>query len=576
MSLKTNITDKIFVTVFCLGYLTISLYTAPHYSITWDEAETDWYHAERNLNYLLSFDNKWLDFNQKLNPAPWPDHPELFALSGPFRTLNFGNMISAIGCRVFYHRLHLVGAIEAHHIPDFLLVAGVMTAIFFFMRRKFGLLAAAVSMAAFAFQPHFWANTHFNTKDIPYACMMAFTMLTAREAVIRRKVGLTILAAVLLGLSGGIKPNAALIPAILVIWYIISHKEIGGKSPVVEEKRKKINRIIFLVALALSPAVALAAFIVSWPYLWFNTSTRFGLFIEHYLSVAGSGPDIFQWDTLYMFVAAQPPAILIFGVIGISAAIGNIVRGKDRDESSFLLLWFCVPVLRMSLPKVLDYDGVRHFIEYALPLGALTGIGVSVAYKWLASRIMKWVPHIDRSPAAGGTRTRWGACFSAFILAAPFAAWFFTMVRIHPYEVAYYNFLVGGTAGANARWMDATDYWGSSYKQGIAWLNANAEQGATVVAPVGGYVVGSVRRMWLRSDIALVVLPYTEKMTAEEYLGACPAEERLKLYAIYITKRGWYNRFARDADSQWQERFSIRVDGAPILKIMKAPLPQGG
>jgi len=575
MSSDNKKADAVFIALICLGYLIVALFTDSHYGITWDQAEHEWYYGERNLNYLLTFDKKWVDFSQRLDPAPWPDHPQLFTLSSPWQTLNFGNMISAFGCRVFYRALHLTGAIEAHHVPGFLLVAGAMAAMFFFMRRKYGLLAASVAMPSIAFQPHFWANTHFNTKDIPYTCLMTFTMLAARAALRRRSAGLLVLSSILLGFSGGIKPNAALIPAILIVWYIISHKELRAIAPADENGKNLLRRGKFLVTLSLAPLVALAAFIITWPYLWSNTLTRIVYFLEHYMAVANAGPDNVQWDTLYLFASAQPPAALIFGGIGLVTALISIVRGDKRDESSFLLLWFCAPVLRMILPKAHDYDSVRHFIEYAVPLGALMGIGVSEAFNWIKSAIAKWARRFDGSPTKREAMIRWGSLFSVMTLAIPFATWFVTMVRIHPYEVAYYNFLVGGTRGASARWADATDYWGSSYRDGIKWLNENAETGATVVAPVGGYVLASVRRMWLRKDIALVVMPYTEKISAEEFISAFPADERSKLYVIYITKRGWYNRFARDVDAQWREIFSIKVDGAPILKIMKAPPRMG-
>ena len=47
-------------------------------------------------------------------------------------------------------------------------------------------------------------------------------------------------------------------------------------------------------------------------------------------------------------------------------------------------------------------------------------------------------------------------------------------MRLHPYQVAYYNALVGGTAGAaDGYW---TEYPLSSYREGIEWLNARAAE----------------------------------------------------------------------------------------------------
>ena len=50
------------------------------------------------------------------------------------------------------------------------------------------------------------------------------------------------------------------------------------------------------------------------------------------------------------------------------------------------------------------------------------------------------------------------------------------MVRLHPYQYAYFNRIAGGVRGADGRYM--LDYWGLSFKQAAqeaaprSWLNA--------------------------------------------------------------------------------------------------------
>ena len=41
----------------------------------------------------------------------------------------------------------------------------------------------------------------------------------------------------------------------------------------------------------------------------------------------------------------------------------------------------------MLLPKMHNYDGVRHFIEYAVPLGLLTGIGAAKTAVWVNKKM---------------------------------------------------------------------------------------------------------------------------------------------------------------------------------------------
>jgi hypothetical protein len=51
-------------------------------------------------------------------------------------------------------------------------------------------------------------------------------------------------------------------------------------------------------------------------------------------------------------------------------------------------------------------------------------------------------------------------------------------VRLHPYEYIYYNRLVGGVQGAFRRFE--LDYWGISYREAAAYLDATAPANAAV------------------------------------------------------------------------------------------------
>jgi len=546
--------------LFCLVFLILALSTAPHYGITWDEAEGDWYTAERNLNYFLSFDRSWLDFSHPVKLPPMETHPRLFSHTEPWMTLYFGNLLSAIGCRIFFLKLGLMGAIEAHHLPNFLLVATVLALMFFFMRGKFGMLAAAISMFTIAFQPRFWADTHFNTKDLPYACIMAFTLLAARWSIINRSAKWMAIASALLGVAAATKLNVVLIPVIIAIWYLISYKDLRETNSGGPKDKKNGRRNYFLYYLFLSPLIAFATFILVWPYLWFDTIERLGKFLGHYSQLASKGSPGIQWDTLLLFLSVQPPAMLIFGGVGVGIAIYNINRPGKREAFSFLLLWFSLPVLRTLMPHMYNFDGVRHFIEYAIPLGALAGIGAAAGVTWLkdvGGKIVK-SPGYLRVAAA------------SVIVAAPFATWFYTMAAMHPYEISYFNFLVGGLPGAQKRWNDAGDYWGSSCRQGIKWLNENAERNAAIAVPVGGYVVLSQKDMFMRKDLSVTITDFREEINQYDLVNAISGGEPKTIYAMYITRTGWYNTLVRQIDSNWILLYSVNVDGTPILKILKS------
>jgi len=309
------------------------------------------------------------------------------------------------------------------------------------------------------------------------------------------------------------------------------------------------------VALLCAPLIAILLFFAAWPHLWIEPVKTLSLYLGWYLTWGARGEPGFQWLTSAVFLTAQTPAVILFGSVGVWVAIRGIIRNKNRETYAFILLWFALPVIRVLMPRMYNYDGVRHFIEYAIPLGALTGIGAVHIYKWLVSLL--------KNKAAG-------RALAGSLLAIPFLTWSVTMIKIHPHELVYFNFLPGGAAGVERKCHDcglATDYWGSSYRQGIEWLNANAERDAIIVAPMAGHIVKAVQPMWMRPDLRLVVPQHKSDRFLRDLLhGVRPGEA----YVMYVTRKRAYGDLIRRVDMQGKLEHAISVDGVPILKIMKS------
>lgn len=53
------------------------------------------------------------------------------------------------------------------------------------------------------------------------------------------------------------------------------------------------------------------------------------------------------------------------------------------------------------------------------------------------------------------------------------------IVRLHPYQLTYFNELVGGLRGAEGRFE--TEYWLTSYKEAVEWLNDQADRSGHTV-----------------------------------------------------------------------------------------------
>ena len=66
---------------------------------------------------------------------------------------------------------------------------------------------------------------------------------------------------------------------------------------------------------------------------------------------------------------------------------------------------------------------------------------------------------------------RAGRPVAALALTAAILAPSVEMARMHPYQYAYFNFIAGGALGAEGRFE--TEYWITSYKEGVEWIARN-------------------------------------------------------------------------------------------------------
>jgi hypothetical protein len=140
----------------------------------------------------------------------------------------------------------------------------------------------------------------------------------------------------------------------------------------------------------------------------------------------------FVWTLIVL-----PPTILL-------AIIAGLFDGKHRKLVGFCLLNVAVQYAALLMPSAPMHDGVRLFLA-AFPFYAmLAGLGVAV----LTARLRRLSDRFEPGP-------RWlPPLFVVLALFIPAAA---AVVRTHPYQLSYVNFLVGGTGGAADRGLEVTN-----------------------------------------------------------------------------------------------------------------------
>ena len=225
---------------------------------------------------------------------------------------------------------------------------------------------------------------------------------------------------------------------------------------------------------ALETWTAILAFapVVGWlgnPAWWRETLPR----LAHYYTLStnrrGALPDIqiiyfgqtyeytLPWHNAWVLLGITVPVtILLAAAIGIVWALGQVRR--DRLPLYFLLHFLTLPVLRM-LPTP-AHDGVRLFLPTFFFLAAFAGWGTVALARDLA--------------AACGLPTRVGLPVLAAVILGPAAV---SLARIHPFELSYYNALIGGPRGAWHRGFELT-YWFDAFNdQTLAELNQELPAG---------------------------------------------------------------------------------------------------
>ena len=125
-----------------------------------------------------------------------------------------------------------------------------------------------------------------------------------------------------------------------------------------------------------------------------------------------------------------PAAVLGAGAVGIVWGFRRIRR--DRLPFYFLIHLLTLPVVRMFPTPA--HDGVRLFLPSFFFLAAFAGWGTV----WLADLLTQSV----RIPS------RFARPVLACVVLGSAAL---ALIRIHPYELSYYNELIGGPRGLGTR-----------------------------------------------------------------------------------------------------------------------------
>lgn len=476
------------------------------------------------------------------------------------------DMLTAVTNRVFYEGFGLTGDVEGYHLFVVFASALAVFIVYLFAKKAFGESAAIFSALTLALFPFFFSESHFNIKD-PVQMSFFSVSVISFYFWISKKFSLRwyFVFTISLFLALGTKWNIFFAPVIVLPWVFFLKKEV----------RFFWLRIFALGSLSL--IIAFGLLIMIWPFLWtdsllklVNTFTFYGSLAFKDIRIQSPSsfklPLGFNATALLRVITMTPPPMLIFLFTGLITLILGKVKTRYK-EGLLVLLWFIIPILRVSRQETETLGSIRNFMEYLPAFAVICGVGASfLLMKIQAAGNKIWNPglqsdrsEIEKKHSVKSKNKSWDSLIHyiapATLILFYFGLLFIPLYRFHPNENIYFNFIAGGLKGAKDlklyEWEGSYD---NVYRQGIAWFNTHAEEKARL-AHLDGTML-SISPLWLRDDIRYGSF-FSGYAARGEYVISLVYPDEPHVFGY-----NYLSKFLVPV-------YSLKIDGVDVLKIWK-------
>ena len=443
---KKLIQKPIFILI--IVNILIGLFIYRDFGLTWDEPL--FYSYGDALGYAYS-PTEWFSGNFDLYNS-YGASAEDHKTRGPAYLLLARN---------FVYGLEALGSdsTSAWHLVNFLFFQLGIYFLYRISRRWMRPSAALFAAAFFSFQPMLWGHAFINPKDPPFltfflaSVCLGFEMVDAITQNANDKTRKILLASFTLGIAASIRILAPLAGLLIFIYFLVTTKE-----------SKSIHAWRSFIYYGL---IAIIVMIATWPFLWGNLFTNFfnvfilmsdnptnlGVLFGGIKYSASELPR--RYLPVIMSITLTEPTWILFG-LGFIAGYWKLLKHRTSDfikqitSLSLVFSYFLIVLAYVLLRRPAMYDGMRHFFFILPPIFIFIGF----AFEYLIEKLSL----ILHSRA-------WPHVILGFLLILPGIN---GIIKLHPYEYAYYNSFVGGTDGAFRKYE--TDYWLTCYKEAVAEL----------------------------------------------------------------------------------------------------------
>lgn len=491
-----------------LGSLLIVIITAGDYGVVWDEPA--YFHAsDLHVGWLKSVvERPHGDFSALLNDNGIAEAWHWNPYNVPHPPLS--RIISGLTHILLYPFLD---KFTSYRVAPALFFAALVTVAYLWVKELFGKLAGLFSAMAILLMPNLFAFAHMAVTDLPLASLWFVTTYAFWKGI--KNWLWSIVLGVVWGLALATKFPAVLLPIPVVLW-----------AQTFQRNRYSNNTFTMLFV---APIIMVAI----QPYLWHNTGVRVLEFLYEGIS-RGYRPDTnfgvaFFGKTL---LSSQLPWYYAFFIVGITtpepfivlALVGIVAIAWSSKQRAALMLFFLSGTFIMTLgmlPGAVLHDGVRQLLS-ALPfIAALAGAGFHFVFRFLARLGSN---HLQALRFGLGKLK-----IAAFLLPLLCFSPFLDVYLSHPFQLSYYNRLVGGPPGAYHHGLETSYFMEAFTPKFLRMLNQKLPPNAIINASWANFMFRFYQReMRLREDIKI-----TDGQTFQFYIllnrrtALGPREKRL-------------------------------------------------
>ena len=360
---------------------------------------------------------------------------------------------------------------EAMRLPSHALAGALVAAVFLIGRRAFGRAGAVAAAGLAILAPRHFFHAELSCFDAPVTAMLGVTTWAYLRAQQTSRWRWAIAAGVLFGLSLSTKHNAFFLPPLLLghaLWLRrdLLREESGNQTTT----RQRWLRYLFQPWALAMATIGPLVYVLSWPYLWFETVRRFTWYVSfhlhhvhyniEYLGTNYNRPP-YPWHYVpVMTLLTMPVVTLLLAATGIAVwrfRREQLVEPIPKDERAggelpLIVLSALWPMLIIMRPGTPIFGAEKHWLP-SVPFVALLA-GAAVAFL---------VRQVSREP-------RWQRLLSPLIVLLALTPAALSVSRSHPYGLSHYNVLAGGPVGAANLGMNR-QFWGYSVRGVMPYLN---------------------------------------------------------------------------------------------------------